>query len=69
MAENYTIVKQEQTQTRTEGGTWTDAMKVTFRTTSGVTGYVDVPLSRYNALSVKSAIDQRVADIMDVEKL
>lgn len=62
MAESWQVVSQRQSSVLV-GGTFEDAMIVTFKTASGTTGSVTVPLSQYTADNVAQLIDQRVEAI------
>lgn len=68
MAESWQVVSQRQSSVLS-GNTFEDAMIVTFKTASGTTGSVTVPLSQYNAENVASLINQRVAAIDAVHSL
>jgi hypothetical protein len=65
MASNYTVTGQRQTTSLSNGSTFVPVMEVTFQTTSGTVGKVEIPLNQYNAANVKA----RVAAIEAVESL
>lgn len=69
MSEIWKVTAQAQTMMQTSGGQWIEAMKVTFRTTSGVEGFVMVPLNQYGAQAVAQLIDARTAAIDSVTNL
>ena len=69
MAADWVVIDQRQTTTQTSGGQWVEAMRVDFKTTSGVEGYVIVPQSQYSPNAVRDLISARVAVIDSVAQL
>lgn len=69
MAADYTITGQRQTTALSSGGSFQDVMEVSFQTTTGVSGKINVPLSQYSAEHVKGLIEARVERINAVNKL
>ena len=61
MAADWVVLEQKQTMTQTSGGQWVEAMRIDFKTTSGVLGFVIVPMSQYGAKVVSDLIDARTA--------
>lgn len=70
MAETFQVTAQRQTSTVDAQGNVVPVMAVSFTTyPSGVTGSVDVPLAQYDADTVRSMIEARVAQIEAVHSL
>lgn len=69
MAQNYSVTSQRHTTIIDPSGQLVQVMEVTFRTTTGVTAHVDVPLTQYNPTSVREMIDAYVANIDGVAGL
>lgn len=70
MADTYTVVTQEETQTFAADGTVTESMKVTFQATaSQQRAYVTIPVADYTVEAVDTAIRARVAVIDAVQAL
>ena len=69
MAEGWVVTEQKQTNMQTSGGQWVEAMRVDFKTTSGVLGFVLVPMSQYNTKTVADLIEARKAAIDAVAQL
>ena len=68
MAESWQVVDQRQSSILL-GGSFQDAMIVTFRTAHGTTGTVTVPLSQYTPDNVARLIGERVAQLDAVHGL
>ena len=66
MAQSWRVVGQRQTTVQSPSGGFDDAMLVSFKTTSGVSGSITVPLSQYTADNVATLIEQRVQAIEEV---
>lgn len=70
MAERYTVLAQRQTSKLDDSGFgFMEVMEVTFRTTSGTTAKISVPLMQYTAERVKGEIDSYVDRIEEIAGL
>ncbi len=69
MAETWRIISQRQTSQLTADGRFQDVMEISVEIATGTVVQIQVPLSLYSAESVKSLIEQRVADVLEVEQL
>lgn len=69
MADDYTVTGQRQTTIIGPNGQLIQVREVTFQTTAGVIGHVDVPLNVYSADTVKSMIEADVSTINAVANL
>lgn len=70
MADNFQVTAQRQTNSVDAQGAVVPVMVVSFQVLpSGVTGSVDVPIAAYNADTVRSMIEARVAQIEAVHQL
>ena len=69
MAESWRIISQRQTSQLTPDGRFQDVMEVSVEIATGTVIQLAVPLSLYSAESVKDLIEQRVADVLEVEQL
>lgn len=68
MADNWKVLNQRQT-SMVVAGTFVPAQEVTFETTDGDTGSVQVPLSQFSPDTVRQAIEERVQALSDVRNL
>lgn len=74
MADNYTILSQNQSQelSQSMGGfqeVWNITYKVTDGSAKGTVGTVTVPEADHNAVAVKAAIEAKISDLSDIASL
>lgn len=69
MADTYTVTGQRQTTIINDAGNVQSVMEVTFRTSTGVTAKIDVPIGQYNKATVQEMIENYVNNINDVHNL
>ena len=68
MADDYKVTSQRQ-RTVLQGDQFVPSMEVSFVTTDGTPGSVNIPLGQFGADAVKQAIEARVKDIKAVSEL
>lgn len=69
MAESWRIITQRQTSELTADGRFQEVMEVTVEVATGTVIQIQIPISIYNAETVKELVEARVADILEVEQL
>ena len=69
MAKDYTITAQKQIREQAATGQFIDAMRIDYRTESGVTGWIVVPLNKYNVATVTEMINERVKAVNEIAGL
>lgn len=69
MSDLWLVTDQKQVPMQAMNGAWTEGMKVSFRTASGVDGSILVPLSDYSAGLIRQLLDARAKQIDEVSAL
>lgn len=69
MADTWQVVSQRQTSDITPDGRFQEVMEVTAQTTGGTTFTVRVPIQSYQPDVVRAMIEERAAQILEVETL
>ena len=61
MAEHFTVTSQQLIREPTDSGQFIDAVKISYKLTNGMTGWITVPKTKYNVKTVTDMINE-VAD-------